>query len=258
MAAKHRIDETLWFYNLDNGRPDPTVNHELSLILAMSNPLVVVGAEGVGLGAAHDPGYTLVRDVSTKSRANILAYVRKDAEFAFGRWLDMEGTWPRTEFDGIHEPRSFPVFWVNGVQIAGVHLPPVNAHPRVPLQTESLDSLTRALGPWNRGGWDDRSATSQAAAIARPRIAIGDFNGRRGDPDPSPDTLARALNGRTVGDRIDCAVVTGDVEVRGFEYVDKVGPPQRRASLGSDHGHAYRLDVSLPVAEPTGGGRPRD
>lgn len=214
--------EAIWFYNLDNGRPDALVNREIGKILD-TKPLVLVGAEATGLQVAQRPDYHTVRDSSSKSRANMVAFVRKShAHFRFGHWVDLQGTWARTKYAGVHEARSFPVFWANGMKFAGVHLPPRNAHPRLLLQGEAIHAL---------------------ASIRNLDIAVGDFNAKAGDLGPGPDRLARKIGARTVGDRIDCAVVASDLLVSRVAYPTRLGRRFRRVAAASDHGHAFHFSV---------------
>lgn len=222
MTSKAR--PVVWAYNLDNGRPDDLVNLEIAHILD-TRPLILGGVEATGLDAMRHPDYRLIRDRSTKSRANILAYIHRGARFSHGGWLDLHGTWPRTEGPGIHEARSFPWFWVNGLKVVVVHYPPNNAKGRNRLQEEC----------------------NLALAELRPDIAVGDFNGRKGDPGiGKPDALAHELGGRVVGDRIDCAVVRGTVRVSRVAYPDRAGQLFTKVQLRSDHQHAFRFRLDLP------------
>lgn len=214
----------IWTYNLDNGRPDALVNREIAHILD-TRPLVLIGVEATGLKAMRHPDYRLIRDRSTKSRDNILAYVHRGHRYQPGGWLDLHGTWPRTEGPGIHEARSFPWFWVEGLKVAGVHLPPNNAQGRDQLQTECIDALIDL----------------------DPDIASGDFNGRKGDPGSGkPDALAHELGARVVGERIDCAVVRRGIRVSRVRYPERAGRLFGRVQLQSDHQHAFRFTIDIP------------
>lgn len=221
--TRRRRREAVWFYNLDNGRPDAVVNQEIKAILS-TRPAIFAGCEATGLRIDDHPEYRRVRDTSTRSRSNMVLLVRKDLPFKAGGWIDFASTWPRTEGPGTHEPRSFPHATVLGQVVAVVHLPPENAAKADWLQAECIDAL----------------------AALNPDIAIGDFNGRKGDPGrDAPDALARRIRGRTVGVRIDCAVVRNGLRVRGVKYPTKVGKIGRRVRLLSDHHHALRFDVYL-------------
>lgn len=218
-----RARPVVWTYNLDNGRPDALVNREIAHILD-TRPLVLVGVEATGLTATRHPEYRRIRDRSTLSRENIVVYVHRDARYKPGGWLDLHGTWPRTEYAGTHEPRSFPWFWVDGLKVVGVHYPPNNAQGRNRLQEECNLALTELC----------------------PDIAVGDFNGRRGDPGIGrPDALAAELDGRVVGNRIDCAVVRSVVRTSRVRYPDRAGPLLSKVRLRSDHGHAFKFNVAI-------------
>lgn len=217
---------TLAFYNLDNGRPDAVVNKEIGAILA-TRPAVFGGAEATGLRLGTFPEYHRVRDTSSRSRENIIMLVRKDLDFERGGWVDMDGTWPRTEGPGIHEARSYPWGTVEGQRVAIVHLEPNNARDADRLQAQSIDAL----------------------AELNADITFGDFNGRRGEPGKdAPDALARRIRGRTVGGRIDCAVLRNRLSYTDLDYPTKVGKFGRRVRLAGDHGHAFTVTVVLPPA----------
>lgn len=223
-----RARPVVWTYNLDNGRPDALVNREIKHILD-TRPLVLIGVEATGLDAMGHPDYRLIRDKTTKSRENILAYVHRGYGYRPGGWIDMAGTWPRTEGPGTHEARSFPWWHVAGIKIAAVHLPPNNAQGRDRLQTECIGALIDL----------------------DPDIASGDFNGRRGDPGPGkPDALAHELDARVVGERIDCAVVRRGLRVSRVRYPGRAGRLFRRVQLQSDHQHAFRFNIDLPQEKP--------
>lgn len=220
---RRRVREAVWFYNLDNGRPDTVVNAEIKAILS-TRPAIFGGCEATGLRIDAHSEYRRVRDTSTRSRANMVMLVRKDLPFKAGGWLDFDSTWPRTQGPGVHEPRSFPYATVAGQLVAVVHLPPENAVNADRLQAECIN----ALGDLN------------------PDLTIGDFNGRRGDAGrDAPDALARQVCGRTVGHRIDCAVVGKELRVTGVDYPTKAGKIGRRVPLAGDHGHGFRFDVYL-------------
>lgn len=227
MKIRKRINEWLnkrkrrkyandwYFYNLDNGRPDKVINRELKQMLDLG-PAVVAGAEATGFKPERHENYRLLRDTTNKSRENIIVYIRRDLKYNFIDWLDMRGTWPRTEYKGTHEPRSFPLFVVDGILATVVHFPPNNARGADVLQAECVNALAKVRGLGT---------------------AIGDFNGRKGEKGIGPDTLAQKIGGRTIGARIDCAVVADRFDVSGHGYPEKInGVPLR-----SDHHRAFWL-----------------
>src|SRR5690349_5574597 len=93
-----------WFYNIGPGRDHDVVTDEILAILA-TNPPVLAGCEAIGYQLPWVQGYTLIRDRSTRSRANIFAYVRNDLTPGRKRWFDLKETWRRTKHPGLHEPR---------------------------------------------------------------------------------------------------------------------------------------------------------
>jgi hypothetical protein len=210
-------------YNCDNGRPDPRVNLELDRLLDLLD--VLVCCEATGLHVDRRDSHRLIRDRSTTSRENQFAFVRRDLDYEPGGWLDHSGTWPRPKYPhlGNHEPRSFPWFTVEGLVVVGVQLPPDNAHPRGPLQMESIRRLV-ALNP---------------------DVALGDFNARRGEDGPGPDLLAARIGGRTIGRRIDCAVVRQGLKVSDIDYPMRLG----RVQLLSDHRRASTFTVTHRTKE---------
>ena len=218
-----RRREVFYTYNLDNNRPD---QHQLARELqaiASEDPLVIACVESIGNRLPRLRGYVLYGDDSTRSRANVAAYVRRDARVGDVRWTDLKETWRRTQGPGIHEPRSFLTVVADKVQVTTLHQCPKGTSNTLAAQAEGIDALESLM---NRGP-DDRLA-----------IAIGDFNRRRREAGPGPDLLAARVGGRVVGTRIDAAVVRGAKRARARYLTHVAGVPMR-----SDHKHAMRLEV---------------
>ncbi|WP_243058343.1 hypothetical protein [Nocardioides sp. SR21] len=236
------VDLDLWFYNLDNGRPDQVVQEELEAI-ASTEPAFIGTCEAIGYVFDPLPRLELVRDRSTPSRANIATWVRKDlAGDLEQRWLDLSTTWPRTDRPGTHEPRSFQRVLVGRIPVFTAHQPPPHVGTATAVgQQEGVDALTRAIAPWHRSDWTRRVPAEQEQARERPRVLLWDANRRPGDAGPGPTLLARQVHGRSVGHRIDGAVVSGVTRVSRVDYPEQVaGVP-----LGSDHHHAFRFTLSV-------------
>lgn len=245
------VDLDFWSYNLDNGRRKRTVRREVAAILDTC-PAVLVGQEAGGYHFRM-PGYVLLEQTSRdgltverwKARRNVVAWVREDlARPGTLRWIDLDTTWPRPKYRwlGRHEPRSFPHFAVGRIPTIGLQQPPPNlGHLTEPAQREGIDHLAPAMAPWLRRRWHNRQQIDKHVAHLRPRVALGDWNRRAREDGPGPTALALTIGGRTVGNRIDGAVVAGDVKVSHVDYPEHVnGVPLR-----SDHGHAFRMTLTV-------------
>jgi hypothetical protein len=245
------VDLDFWSYNLDNGRSRRKVRREVEAILSNDQlphlpalPAVLIGQEA-GRYHFHVRGYTLLEDRSTKSRANVVAWVRNDlARPDTLRWIDLRTTWPRPKYAwlGRHEPRSYPAFMAGRIAVIGLQQPPPNlGRLTEPAQREGIDRLAPVMGPWLRRRWHNRESLDKHVAQLRPRVTIGDFNRRAREDGPGPAELAGRVGGHTVGNRIDCAVVAGDVKVSHVDYPQHVNGVR----LGSDHGHAFRMTLTV-------------
>lgn len=227
------VAQAFWLYNLATlttrrarGQTDPEaqVTAELRAILA-TGPAVLGLNEAVGHELPQVPGYRLLRDRSTESRANIAAYQRSDLPLTRVRWHDLRATWSRTQHPGQHPPRSFVSFRTGRCRTVVAHQAPKGTDNTVAAQEEGIAVLTTLL---------------DVEPVGRPALVLMDANRRRGETGPGPTALADRVGGQVVGDRIDCCVVTGDVAVEDVEYVAQVG----EVRLRSDHPHALRLTLT--------------
>lgn len=230
--------EHTWFYNLDNYRPDAQVAAELRA-LASTDPATIDLCEVIGNELPGLRGYTLVRDRGNRSRQNIACYVRADLPLRGHRWIDLEGTWPRTKGAGTHEPRSYLELQLGRMQKIVAHQPPKNARNAWTLQHEGINALVPAMAPWTRRGWRrSRSRAARVIARLRPRQLTWDANRRSGEAGPGPDTLAARIGGTVHGgERIDSELSRGQIEVLDVDKHHRVAGVE----LESDHRGAIRI-----------------
>lgn len=242
------VDLPGWFYNIGPGRPDAQVAREIRAMLAHrerpGDPRVAELRLAEVIGYHPLPkvaGYTLFADRSTEARANIATYIRNDLAGTH-RWIDLAETWPRTDHPGTHPPRSFLVTRVGLCSGVTAHQgPPTTRRTHPAVQREGQLALRRALLPTPPV---DSTPAVKARALARPRWLSYDANARRGDPDPSPSTLADSIGGMVAGHRIDCLVYRG-CTVRETEYVERVRHGDDVIELLTDHGHAFRYVITV-------------
>ncbi|GAA4372470.1 hypothetical protein [Nocardioides caricicola] len=236
------VDLDFWFYNLDNGRPDRVVQRELEAI-ASTGPAFIGSCEATGYDFDPLPGLEQARDRSRPGRANIATWVRTDlAGRGEQRWVDLATTWPNTDRPGTHPPRSFQGVLVGRIPVFTAHQPPPHLGRLTDLgQEEGVEALCRAIAPWHRPDWTRRAPEEQERARARPRVLLWDANRRPGDAGPGPTLLARRVHGRSVGHRIDGAVVSGVAHASRVDYPERVAGLR----LGSDHHHAFRFRLTV-------------
>lgn len=245
--ARLRGANMLWtrglfrFYNLESWRGRDVVPEIRALL--EDRPLLLGLCECLGNRLPEVPGYRLIRDGSRKSRANIAAYVRDDVPLEGIEWIDLSGTWPRTQGPGVHEARSYLLLTLGRMHVVVWHQPPKNARNAWTLQLEGINRVVARLAPWRRRPW--RKARSRVRVLLsklRPRLVIGDANRRKGENGPGPDMLATQLGGETYGPWIDCLVAGGQVEVLRENKRGRVdGQP-----LDSDHRGAVEYVVKVP------------
>lgn len=236
-----------WFYNVGPGRDEGQVEREVRAMLAFrerpTDPAVAELrlVEAIGYHPLPTvPGYELIFDRSTEARANVATYVRSDLA-SDHRWLDLKGTWPKTDHPGTHAPRSFLNTRVGRCAGVTAHQPPPFTRVELPqLHREGQDALGQLLDPRRRESFRALARSDQDQALSRPRWVAYDANADRNDADPSPKTLARAIGGQLVGSRIDCVVLRGDVECREFEYLPEVRHDGDLVRFLTDHNHALR------------------
>lgn len=216
------MSRDVWAYNLDNNRPDQQqLQREVDAILD-TGPLALVCVERLGNTLRERRGYDLLASDKNRSRQNTAIYVAADAEHGDLRWIDLDTTWHRTEGPGEHEARSFPHVDVDGLLLIGVHQQPKGTNTTLDGQAEGIGALSRAFREHDG-----------------PALAIGDFNRTALETGPGPRTLAKRVEGRTIGTRIDCAVGRG---VRGrIAYPTSVGGVR----LLSDHRRAVRVTIDF-------------
>lgn len=223
------------FYNLDNNRDPQQVVKEVKALLRMDKPVddrpVLLGmCEATGYDLPDLKGFHKVRDRSTKSRANIAAYVRNDVWAGGLKWVDLSHTWSRTNpgASGQHEPRSYPVFKLGQMQALVHHQAPKQCDNAQAAQQEGIDSLVATMKP---------AADANQHQTDRARICVADMNKRKGDPAPGPDQLAKQIGGTNSAPKIDTVVWRGQGKVTDVAYPSKVNG----VKLKSDHGHALRF-----------------
>lgn len=232
------MSRLLYQYNLDNNRPDDQVAYELEAFARLPRLAVLGIVEAIGNTLIDLPGFQKIRSTKNRSRLNIAAYVRDDLDISSISWIDLERTWPRTEGPGIHEARSILAMDVEDTQVIVGHQGPPNIPTAAWVQQEGIDELTTLMAPWKRAGWIERQRKHQKAAKAKQRIALADWNRRKGEPGPGPDMLAQRIGGKVIGGRIDAAVVR-NVDVTMYGYPERVAGTR----LLSDHGHAFFMEV---------------
>jgi hypothetical protein len=225
----------LTFYNLQVARDRAQVVREVRALIRATRPVVLGLCEATGYQLPHLAGYTLARDRSTPSRANVAASVRDDA-YRHHRWHDLDQTWTRTEHPGTHEPRSW--LEISGgprsLQVLVGHQPPKGTDNTLEAQREGLALLERRMTPWRNPGWVGNSSLARL----RPRVVLMDANRRTGEPGPGPDTLAAAVGGQVVGRGIDCAVIR-----HGNPGAARYVRAAAGVTLGSDHERAFTFLV---------------
>lgn len=234
------------FYNLRVGRANPQVEDEVRALLG-SGPHVLGLCEAIGYTLPGVKGYKLFRDTSTKSRANIAAYVTVDVPAPADKvqWHDCKQTWTRTQHPGTHEPRSWLEFRLDGVQVLVGHQPPKGTDNVQKSQQEGIDLCAKRLAPWLRDDWDQKTKAEKQDAKDCPRVVLADWNRGPHESGPGPEQLCDRIDGWTAGSKIDAAVLRGnDAAVKDCYYTDD---PQG-LELESDHGWGA-LVVKVKVAD---------
>lgn len=232
----------LAFYNLRVGRPAGEVEAEVRAILNTWRPAVLGLCEATGYTLPGVEDFVRIRDTTTKSRANVAAYVKASLTLDKVQWHDLAETWTRTAegATGQHEPRSLVEFRAGPLQVLVHHQPPKGTDNTKPAQQEGIDKLTARMAPWTRDDWDDRTEEDKADAKAQPRVVLWDANRRPGENGPGPDTLAHNIDGWTVGNKIDGAVIRKGT-AREVLYPGWAGDTE----LCSDHGCAFRFKFEV-------------
>lgn len=213
-------------FNIDNYRPDQgQLAEELHAINEQWDPFLIFCIEAIGNRLPRLDGMTLLQDDSTPSRANIAVYVDKHARHTGLNWIDLKTTWPRTEGPGIHPPRSFPWLVPNGLQAIGVHQAPKNAKTVMEAQREGIEALESLMG---------RGVPTRAS------LALGDFNRSKTDLGPGPATLAKAIGGKVLGERIMCGVGKN----LGLLHKSTYHTSADGIPIKADHGNYQRVRIS--------------
>jgi hypothetical protein len=195
-------------------------------------PRLLAGAEAIGHLFDPIPGYTMVRDKSRASRANLVAFVREDVLVRRTWWWDGQETWARTEHPGTHPPRSGLVLALGGSQWGVGHQAPQGTDNTQAAQLEGVDAWTLVMVPWRRRDLASRGVTEAEleAMKDRPRGLLWDANRTPGEDGPGPDYLAHRIGGKVTGDKID-NLVSRKLSVTGHQYVRHAGG----RLLGTDH-----------------------
>lgn len=224
------------FYNLGPGRPVPEVYAEIrNFALPMKRgkvwviPREIWLVEAIGYGSLpHLPDYEQIRDISRPSRANIAGYIlKRPGRKISHRWIDLDFTWPRTEHDGMHPPRSILKFRDGQLRGAVYHAPDPRAKDVEVGHTEGADAVVRTLSGFS----------------GKPLLAVADWNTNIHDDVNGAASVARRLGGRVVGGPpVDHAVV------RGLKDVDaRYTSTWRGRHLGTDHhSGAFVIDAKVP------------
>lgn len=232
------------FYNLDNYRGRET-GPEIRALLE-DRPLLLGLCEVHGNRLPDVKGYRIVRDRSNRSRANIVTYVRDDVPLEGIDWLDLVGTWPRTNPGavGVHEARSYLVLTLGRMPVIIWHQPPKNARDAWTLQWEGVNAVVRLVAPWRRESWNrKRDVVRRRLAKLRPWMVLGDGNRRTGETGPGPDSVASIADGAVYGPWVDQLTAGGQLEVTGMRKLPRVdGEP-----LDSDHKGAISYMVEIPT-----------
>jgi hypothetical protein len=217
------------FLNLGPDNPHPGDDIRALLV---SGPHGLGLCEAIGYDLPKVDGYTLHRDRSTESRANIAAYTRSDTLVINAQWHDLKETWTRTKHPGTHPPRSWFEVRLDGIQLLVGHQPPKGTDNTHDAQLEGIDLCTRRMAPWLRDDWPDKTPEEKADAKDCPRVALADWNRGPHESGPGPEMLCDRIDGWTAGGHIDLAVMRGnDAVLRDAYYVDD---PQGQ-ELGTDH-----------------------
>jgi hypothetical protein len=113
------------------------------------HPKVYGVVEAIGRRLPELEHYTMIRDTSTPSRANIALYVRKGLKVGTVRWIDHQREWKRPLHPGMHEPRSTLVVTVEDWTVVVAHAPQVGA-PMAAARDEWLAIEAHLLAAANR------------------------------------------------------------------------------------------------------------
>lgn len=226
-----------YFYNLRVGRNGAQVARELRA-MASTKPLTIELVEALGYDLPKLDGYKLLRDTSTRGRANVAAYARDDYPVKGPWWIQCHETWDRPKGPGRHWPREHMVYTFGRMQRIVGHVPPRYGNDNAyASQRESIVKIADRMAPWrnNEGHWRQTSRTGRLYNRLRPRAATCDFNRTKGEIN-GPSMLAHLIGGKAHGERIDATVVR-NVRVQSIRAVSSV----KRVALRSDHGHAMRI-----------------
>lgn len=205
--------------------------------MASDKPAGIGLNEAIGWHLPPLPGYDLVRDTSTPSRANVAAYVRVGL-LRNHRWVDHHQTWRKTRHAGIHPARSTLVLDLVGTEVIVAHNPPRFTDNTLVAQRELVYRVARIMAPTRRPEFKDLPGPRQSAELARPRLVVWDANQpvTAGLDVFGPAYLAHLVGGQVFGRGIDCAVGR-NVRCRSVRYLTSL----RGVRFRSDHKHAVRF-----------------
>lgn len=207
------------FYNCRVGRPNKVLVAEIKALLSLGLGFLGL-CETVGYKLPKIKGYTLIRDTSSASRANVAAYVRTPLYGGKVVWHDLKETWLRQHANTQHPPRAFFTVRLSvgdeRVRAMVGHFPPKQPHrPDPAQQARAWDESKEAFAKVLRNS-------------KRPIFALADWNG-------DPGVVAAAVDGaHDTGAKIDGAVFR-DIKISDVGYPTHVGD----LPLKTDHKHAF-------------------
>ena len=233
-------DLVLYVVNADNYRRGQ-VAPEMRAIEASDDPAIIGIVEATGNDFPPLPG--MKRNIgSGPSRGNIGAYVARALLGRKGlrlRWHDMKRTWPRTQGDGEHPPRSHASTKLRRVKVVVGHIPP-RAPGSEAARQESSDALVRILAPWTRPGWKLLRRAQRRWHRNRPRLLLIDGNGAISE-------LCRRADLKPLGGKqTDAVLYGGNVEPISAGYLDEFKTPHGVVPFRGDHREVLRAEVRIP------------
>lgn len=214
----------LVFYNA--GPPSATrpgdASRCLGGLLREYRPRVAIACEVIGDRIEPQPGWFMVRDTRTPSRANLVGLVREDCDLRRSWWIDHGTEWTRPKHPhlGPHPARSSLVLGVGEAQVLGAHNVPMGTDGTVQGQAELVNAIQLVMTPWTRPRIREGLDTERMRA--RPRMVLWDDNAPRGSTGKGADLLASRIHGVRSGGHIDNAV-SRRFHPEGHEYVDHAG-----------------------------------
>lgn len=231
------------FMNQDNARRDLITERELRGVIDEYDPEHFKIVENIGNSQPSLAGRSLMRNTElklpgtqTKSRANTIAYVRRDQNPRKMFFTQMSMTWPRTakKATGRHEARAYMTYRSGlGIQDILAHQASRYVQGADEIQWEQIRSLAKRMAPWTTERWESMSPQRKAKEITRPRKLDWDANRRVGERGPGPDELAKMVGGKVYGGtRIDSRVARNIVN-----HSTRTDDTAGKWDFLGDHGH---------------------